>query len=106
MCVVNLELKKVRAIARLEEVLKDESLKRFKIGKTDNCVERESDHMNDGYTSFEVLASCNTLVEVNQLEKILIDWAKAYSSKCDNGRGGGGGRLSDSKEYYVYIVTR
>lgn len=100
-----LDLKKVRAIARIEQILKDCTIEEFKIGKTDDCERRKKEHQNEGYISFKELATCDTLSEVNQLETFLINLF-INNSKCGNVISGGSGCTSESDKYFVYVITK
>ncbi len=102
---MNFDAKKVRAITSIKRVLKDKSFEEFKIGKTDDVVRREKEYKQNGYFFFEKVISCETLNEVNQLEKTLIEFFKS-DEECSNKISGGGGCTSDSKEYYIYVALK
>lgn len=102
---MNFDSKKVRAISIIRKTLKDKSFEEFKIGKTDDVVRREKEYKQNGYFFFEKVISSETLNEVNQLEKTLIEFFKS-DEECSNKISGGGGCTSDSKEYYIYVALK
>lgn len=102
---MDFDAKKIRAISKIKEALKNKSFEEFKIGKTDDVVRREKEYKQNGYFFFEKVISCETLNEVNQLEKTLIEFFKS-DEECNNKISGGGGCTSDSKEYYIYVALK
>lgn len=98
-------VKAARAINTIRNLLQEDSVVGFKIGKTDDCDRREKEHAEDGFLIFFPLAECDSLEEANQLESKLIS---IYSSdcRCKNERDGGGGRMSISDKYYIYVVVK
>lgn len=102
---MTLDFKKVRAISKIKTILNDNSFEEFKIGKTDDFVRREREHRQNGYSFFETIISCETLNEVNRLEKLLIDYFKT-NSICSNEISGGGNSSPDSNEFYIYLIGK
>lgn len=100
-----LNVKKVRSIVKIEAILSDKELTNFKIGKTDNLKRRMREHEKDGYTNFYEIAECNSLEELNNLERDLISYFKT-NSKCANENEGGGGSISESVKYHIYLITK
>lgn len=99
--------KKVRAIVKINALLKDEKIEKFKIGKTDDLKRRLKEHEKDGYTEIYLIAECNSLEEVNKLETELINFYKNKTTpNCANKHEGGNGRISESEKYYIYVVTK
>jgi hypothetical protein len=72
----------------------------FYIGKTDNLIKREDDHLKrDGYQFTELLISGNSKL-INEAEKFLVDKFLDSELPCMNQRGGGGGN-PDATDLYV-----
>lgn len=98
-------LKKIRSIVKINEIIADKEVVEFKIGQTSNLVDRENDYKNEGYTNFHKIAECDSAEELDNLECDLISHFKG-KLKCANQNGGGGGRTSENNEYHIYIVTK
>lgn len=98
-------VKVARAINTVRNLLQEDSIVGFKIGKTDDCDRREKEHAKDGFVRFSPLVECNSLEEANQIESKLIS---IYSGdyRCMNEKDGGGGRFSNSDKHYIYIVVK
>ncbi len=101
----NWDFKKIRSISKIRKVLNEEELVEFKIGKTDNLSRREEEYKIKGYPNLYSIEECYNLEEINQLEKDLIAIFK-NNPKCANINDGGGGNISDSEKYYIYMVTK
>lgn len=99
------DFKKVRAISKLNEILKVQGICKFIIGKTHDLEERMQDYSFKGYTRMEELASCESLEEVNYLESELINYFGKRET-CANVNDGGAGRLAQSDKYYVYVALK
>ncbi len=78
--------------------------RRFKIGITTNPGRRAAQYDHDAppyYDEMIVIYESSTILHVVELESALIEF---YGDRCDNERGGGGGRPPVGPPYYLYIV--
>ena len=89
---------------KIDDIVKKNNIFHLgKVTKINNYI-IEASGLDDAFF-FEKVISCETLNEVNRLEKALIDSFKS-NEECNNKISGGGGCTSDSKEYYIYVALK
>ena len=100
-------LKAIDAIIEIKDFVEQYPNTKFKIGKTDDCLRREQDYQSKGYSIFKQIADASTLDDINDLEKILIKFSRIfYNESLENERDGGGGNISKSNIYYIYLTSK
>ncbi|MBR5841768.1 MAG: hypothetical protein IKY64_04035 [Bacteroidaceae bacterium] len=100
-----MSIKAARAISTIKKLLTEEDIVGFKIGKTDDCIRREDEYKAEGYTQLIPLVELESLEKANQLETKLISVYRE-DKRCNNKREGGGGNISPSNRYFVYIAIK
>ena len=100
-----MDFKKVRSISKINKILKDKNDVQFKIGQTGNLEERRRSYINEGYKNFYEIAECDNSLEVDKLERDLINYF-ITSKQCININGGGAGSTAESDKYHIYLVTK
>ena len=80
---------------------------KFYIGKTDNMQRREQEHQLEGYKNIQPIAETSSIDDLNELEKILVKISRVfYEENLENNRDGGGGNISESQNYYIYLASK
>lgn len=80
---------------------------KFYIGKTDNMQRRGLEHQLEGYKNIQPIAETSSIDDLNELEKILVKISRVfYEENLENNRNGGGGKITDSSIYYIYLASK
>ena len=97
----------MKAINEINKFVSENPNSKFYIGKTDNLERRENDHQAKGYRGFKVISQSSSLEEVNELERILIMISRIlHKENLENENNGGGGKITDSPIYYIYLASK
>ncbi|MBO5834813.1 MAG: GIY-YIG nuclease family protein [Bacteroidales bacterium] len=99
--------KMVDALIEIKGFITQFPTAKFKIGKTNDYQRRQKEHELDGYTHFQVIAESTSLEDINELEQVLIKFSTAfYKDNIENERNGKGGNISNSNNYYIYLISK
>ena len=100
-------LKLVSAISEIKKFTIQFPNSKFYIGKTDNMQRRKQEHRLEGYKNIQPIAETSSIDDLNELEKILIKISSVfYEENLENDRDGGGGEITDSPLYYIYLASK
>ena len=100
-------LKLVSAISEIKKFTIQFPNSKFYIGKTDNMQRREQEHLLEGYNNIIPIAETSSIDDLNELEKTLIKLSRVfYEENLENNRNGGGGKITDSSIYYIYLASK
>ena len=100
-------LKVVSALTKIKKFTIQFPSTKFYIGKTDNLERREQEHLLEGYNNIITIAETSSIDDLNELEKILIMLSRVlYEENLENDRDGGGGNISESPKYYIYLASK
>lgn len=100
-------LNAIEALVCIKEFVSENPNSKFYIGKTDDYARREQEHLSHGYSGFKVISQTSSIEELNKLERLLIMISRVfYKENLENENNGGGGNISESSDYYIYITSK
>ena len=100
-------LNAIEALVCIKEFVSENPNCKFYIGKTDDYARREQEHLSHGYSGFKVISQTSSIEELNKLERLLIMISRVfYKENLENENNGGGGNISESSDYYIYITSK
>lgn len=91
---------------KVETFISGRNLSNFKVGITSAPYNRFSNSYSTGYDAMLVVYETTSLVYVRQMEKFVIDYARARKTyKIDNERRGGAGNYTNPP-YCLYTALK